>query len=87
MKDYKVNKLQKNIRQTVLILETSDMHPLNFWIHDVNNYDLQEIVKKNLSTLQKERKVKLTQNPVNGKLCIGNGFGTIVLDKPSYTVF
>ena len=62
--------MQDTLHQTVLISDTPDMSPMNFWVTDIDNQDLAAILRTELARLRKTMRLKLIMSPENGRLCL-----------------
>ena len=62
--------MQDTLHQTVLISDTPDMSPMNFWVTDIENQDLAVVLRTELARLRKTMRLKLIMSPENGRLCL-----------------
>ena len=68
----KVKTMQNDrIHQTVVVLETTTMSPLSFWVTNTKDNDLGSIIRLELEKAQNQRQKAI--RPSNGKLCLGKG--------------
>ena len=68
----KVKTMQNDrLHQTVVVLETTTMSPLSFWVTNTKDNDLGSIIRLELEKAQNQQQKRI--RPSNGKLCLGEG--------------
>ena len=71
-KPIKVKTMQNDrLHQTVVVLETTTMSPLSFWVTNTKDNDLGSIIRLELEKAQNQQQKRI--RPSNGKLCLGEG--------------